>query len=212
MPRHLADCLRIRDPLRTAGRSSAAPTTLHQIRVQSPEMPVFWLDLEVRGTAKLERLDAFLRRPWLECCGHMSAFRMARVDYAIVTDRNWRVARREERSMNVAVNQALPPIGSWFGYEYDFGSTTELGLLVWGRREGSMGRKAVRLLARNDPPAWQCAVCGKPALRCCPYCRDQGDWLFCEEHAALHPCMAEIDSSPVVNSPRVGVCGYPPRF
>lgn len=30
--------------------------------------------LEVRGSAKLEKLDDYLREIWLECCGHLSHF------------------------------------------------------------------------------------------------------------------------------------------
>ncbi|MDP2782290.1 hypothetical protein [Devosia sp.] len=34
------------------------------------------MHLKVAGDARLENLDKFLRQVWLECCGHLSAFRI----------------------------------------------------------------------------------------------------------------------------------------
>ena len=71
---------------------------------------------------------------------------------------------------------------------------------------GSIGRGAVRLLARNDPPALSCAECTSAAILVCPYCPEDG--LFCDTHAAAHGHAAEEAYLPVVNSPRMGICGY----
>jgi hypothetical protein len=79
---------------------------------------------------------------------------------------------------------------------------------VIGERTGQPGRAAVRLLARNTPPLWPCAICGQPATLVCAYCLtcDQNAFV-CATHQRQHVCDGE-GFLPVVNSPRVGVCGY----
>ena len=119
----------------------------------------------------------------------------------------FRVGRREVE-MSAAVTAAFARPGIKLDYEYDFGSTTALAGKALGTREGCLGRAAVRLLARNDALDWRCASCSRPAAIVCPFCIDEGDCLFCKTHADEHPCSAEEVYLPVVNSPRMGVCGY----
>jgi hypothetical protein len=115
---------------------------------------------------------------------------------------------RAEPSMSAKVGQAFRSKGSKFRYEYDFGTTTVLTGQVLGSREGSLGRRSVRLLARNDPLVWRCSDCGASARVICPFCLDSEAYLFCQAHALKHPCAKEEVFLPVVNSPRMGVCGY----
>ncbi len=110
--------------------------------------------------------------------------------------------------MQSPVGSAFPRKGIVFSYEYDFGSTTVLTGRVLGMRQGRLGRASVRLLARNDPLHWRCSDCSRPAVIVCPLCTYEGDCLFCEAHAQEHPCAEEDVYLPVVNSPRMGVCGY----
>jgi hypothetical protein len=79
---------------------------------------------------------------------------------------------------------------------------------VTGSREGSIGRAATRLLARNDSLDWRCAECDQAAVVVCPYCVYYGESVFCERHGQLHEHAEEEVYLPVVNSPRMGVCGY----
>jgi hypothetical protein len=58
--RHLATCA----PAHDAG---GAPETLVQLRVSTRGEPRYWLHVEARATSTLERVDALLRRVWLEC-------------------------------------------------------------------------------------------------------------------------------------------------
>ena len=44
------------------------------------EADIMFLHLLVKGTASLKPIDTFLRKIWLECCGHMSGFRKGRVE------------------------------------------------------------------------------------------------------------------------------------
>ena len=189
---------------------------LVHLRVTAPGLPAYWLDVEAKAEAKLEALDAFLRRIWLECCGHLSAFKIGAVDYF---SRGYELGgpvfgrfgrhRRAERSMNARLRDALPSVGERFDYEYDFGSTTSLQLKMVGERAGQPGRAAVRLLARNTSPVWPCAICGQPATLVCTYClSDDRNAFVCTKHRRKHACGEDEGFMPVVNSPRMGVCGY----
>ena len=185
MTRHVATCAADHD-------ASGAPETIVQLRIDADGDPRYWLHLEARSSSPLRQLDSLLRRIWLECCGHMSAFR----------------AGASELAMRTSVGSAFPRKGTAFSYEYDFGSTTALKGQVLGTRAGYLGRTPVRLLARNDALDWRCADCSRPAVIVCPFCIHDDDCLFCDAHAQEHPCAEEEVYLPVVNSPRMGVCGY----
>jgi len=184
MSRHLASCAPQHDVSGTA-------EPVVQIRVEARGAPEYWLLVEGYSRAALSQLDALLRRVWLECCGHMSAFRIG----------------RQELSMRTPLGQ-LGGRGATFQYEYDFGSTTALSCRLLGTRAGSLGRRVVRVLSRNKPLDLRCEDCSAPAILVCPYCIYSGPCLYCDKHAPAHECADEDAFLPVVNSPRVGVCGY----
>jgi hypothetical protein len=202
---HLMACAPAHDLARGPSEGLAA------IRVTSPGLPAYWLDVEVRREARLEGLDQFLRRHWLECCGHLSRFRIGDRDFfsrGYEFDRSPAGAGRGPARMSTRFRDVGPGVGERFAYEYDFGSTTSLDLRITGERTGRPGRQAVRLLARNTPPVWPCAVCGERAAYVCQMCLGERDAAFvCERHRAQHGCEEE-GFLPVVNSPRMGVCGY----
>lgn len=108
--------------------------------------------------------------------------------------------------MNRKIIEALGSIGSRLGYVYDFGSSTELVVSLSGSVEGGSG-SPVRIVARNEPPSWPCDVCGQPATAVCAQCAYEGNGFCCTEHGSDHDCGEEM-LLPVVNSPRMGVCGY----
>ena len=184
MARHLAPCAPAHD--KGSGRE-----TLVQLHIEADGAPEYWLYVEGLETASLQQLDSLLRRVWLECCGHMSAFRLGRAE----------LSKRSPLG-------TLQSKGVAFQYEYDFGSTTALKGRVLGIREGSLGRNSVRLLSRNAPLKLTCAECGAPATLVCPFCIGSGPCLFCKTHAPQHLCAEEGVFMPTVNSPRMGVCGY----
>ncbi|MEW6573824.1 MAG: hypothetical protein AB1374_09365 [Bacillota bacterium] len=180
--------------------------TLHII-VEGRYQPWYWMHLDVRAKAKLKDLDRFLRDIWLECCGHLSAFIIQKERYSSSPDRFG-----FENSMNFAVGGLLLP-GIKCYYEYDFGTPTELVLTVVSerlseRKGGKKGAPAVQLLARNNAPAITCLSCGGIATQVCSWCVCEGGnaWL-CDDCAAEHAC-GEDYLLLVVNSPRVGICGY----
>lgn len=151
----------------------------------------YWLFVAVPTDASLKDLDGFLRQTWLECCGHMSAFR----------------EKRTEMPMSRKIGP-LADSGVKLVYEYDFGSTTELevtfaGKVIVGKLSG---RSKIKLLVRNYMPEIPCDICGKTAKQICTDCIDDGG-LLCDKCAESHACETEF-LLPVVNSPRCGVCAY----
>jgi hypothetical protein len=201
MVRHVSGCAAEHDV------SKGTPARLFHIRVEGAGAPLFWLDIEMKADASLKRLDEFLRKIWLECCGHLSAFRIDQAIYTIPIDHAFDDFR-DERSMNYKVGEVLRPDGHKFSYEYDFGSTTYLNLRVMRSRESVIGRSLLRLLARNDPPVWPCEVCHQPSSLVCPLCLDAGKGFYCAAHSREHECGEDGVWLPVVNSPRMGTCGY----
>lgn len=139
--RHLAQCAPAYDT------PSAPLQTLLQFRATSPGLPAYWIDFEAKADTTLKAVDAFLRRIWLECCGHLSAFHIGGVDYF---SEGYEFglsggfgSRAAERSMNVRLREALPLTGRRFDYEYDFGSTTRIKLQLTGERPGRIRRPLV---------------------------------------------------------------------
>jgi hypothetical protein len=191
MGRHLLSCLR------------SGEGTLLVIEARGSK--AYWLFLVASPEATLQELDALLRDTWLECCGHMSQFEIEGTRYVSqVFDEGGFGFGPPQQPMTATIASVLPP-GSRFGYEYDFGSTTELTGRVVGRVAARPG-EGVALLARNAPLSWTCDTCGKKPSGICPGC-GQVSCKRCEEN----PCDCEerwADPMPIVNSPRMGVCGY----
>ncbi|MBV9689546.1 MAG: hypothetical protein JO202_07525 [Ktedonobacteraceae bacterium] len=199
--RHLAACPQRATTLEVAGNQQGKKTKVLHLLVDGRYLPEYWMHLEIPADATLATLDNFLRKIWLECCGHLSKFEIAEISYASYVDPEF-----GDKSMRVQVGKILSP-GQQFSHEYDFGSTTELRLKVLSEREGEVKEKSIRVLARNEPPLVRCDVCGQPAKQTCTQCiYDEGGSL-CEACAKDHACGEEM-LLPVVNSPRVGVCGY----
>ncbi len=202
MTKHLASCERRESICKApSGKGKAGKKKIFHLIVEGCNMPEYWIHLDVRADATLEDLDTFLREIWLECCGHMSAFTIQGTRYEGIENEFM-----EAELMNITIGKVLSP-GMKFYHEYDFGSTTELTLKVVSEREGELKRKDIRLLARNDPPSITCNACGKIATQVCCQCIWSGEGWLCDKCAHRHECGEDM-FLPVVNSPRVGMCGY----
>ncbi len=197
--RHLKSCRQKQAAPETARKASKKITAFHLL-VEGRDLPEYWMHLEMRADASLEVLDRFLRDTWLECCGHMSAFEIDHRTYSVMP------MDFDEGAMDVRLQDVLSP-GMVFYHLYDFGSTTHLKLKVISERDSDVKRKEVRVLARNEPPEIPCGHCGKPAAQICVGCMYSAKGWLCQECAGGHECGDEM-FLPVVNSPRVGVCGY----
>jgi|GEM_PF-246433 len=194
--RHVAAC----EALHAPGKGKEAPR--YRLVVESPEMPEYWLQVEAGAATTLRELDRFLRDIWLECCGHLSAFKIAGESFSSTPDDSgW--GFEKERSLAAKVS-GLVDVPTW-KYEYDFGTTTELRVRPAAASAGTA--KGLRLLARNLPPVYPCLKCGAPATEICAECRGNNGGFYCAKCVKKHPCGDDM-LLPLVNSPRAGECGY----
>lgn len=157
----------------------------------------YFLNLLMDGDARLSDLSNFLRAIWLECCGHMSQFSVGRwgdeLDFAA----------KARRVFDKGVKL-------W--YAYDFGSTTELDIKCVSVHPIAT-EEGILLLSRNEPLKILCDSCGKkPAHKLCVVHWGDEDRFFCKacakKHAKVCVDAADYALSDLVNSPRLGVCGY----
>jgi hypothetical protein len=204
MTKHLAVCRESHALEKPDGQGKSRATRLFHLVVDSG--PLFWLQLEAPADATLRDLDRFLRDIWLECCGHLSAFTINGLRYDVDAAAARESGDSDVRSMNASLSQVIQP-GMKFEHEYDFGTTTELDLKVAAEWEGRAKGKSIQILAGNDPPAIACGVCGQPATQMCSECIWSGGGFLCDECTGEHECGEEM-LMPVVNSPRMGMCGY----
>jgi hypothetical protein len=96
-------------------------------------------------------------------------------------------------------------------YIYDFGTSSETAIKFVGLREGKPTTKnPIELLARNIMPEASCIECGNPAEWLCMECLiEDEEWgALCGEHADTHPHGNYGEPFRLVNSPRLGMCGY----
>lgn len=154
------------------------------LRIEGEDNRDYWLYIDMPANQTLAALDRFLRRIWLECCGHMSLF----------------------EDLPKSTRLSALGEGTRILHEYDMGSTTRTRITVLGTIQRPKQREVVRVLARNVPPKFQCAKCGSPAEYICPECAwETENAFYCEDCAETH----EHDYFlPITNSPRMGVCGY----
>ncbi len=200
MTKHLAAC-REKNDAASASPGRGRPATAFHLVIEGRYIPEYWMHLEVPTRATLEILDGFLRDTWLECCGHLSAFKIEGISYSAAP-----MDEFEDEGMDVPLAEVLRP-GLKFQHDYDFGSTTHLVGKVISEGETKLKGKGIRILARNEPPAIPCTKCGQPAVEVCQQCLYEGRGWLCKACARDHACGEEM-LLPVVNSPRVGVCGY----
>lgn len=207
MTRHLASCEQRSSMQAQSGSRKRRQSRVFHLVVEVRYLPMYWIHLEVAAETTLAILDRFLRDIWLECCGHLSVFRIGGFNYYVDTgmDAGWDWDARR-KNMQAKLEEVLTP-GQTCSYEYDFGSTTELLLKVVAEHEVDMKGKPIQILARNIPPFVPCDVCGKPAAHICSQCIYENKGCLCDVCVKSHECDEEM-LLPLVNSPRAGVCGY----
>jgi hypothetical protein len=194
--RHLSSCEK-RNAIAGANRGTKA-SFYHTTAQGSPE---YWMHLRVLQEAKLYELDRFLRDVWVECCGHLSAFIIEGRYYSSYPD-----SELDDSGMDEALSD-VTTVGAEFSYEYDFGTTTTLLLKVVCEMEEVPKGDSIQIMARNEAPLYACSVCGAEAALICTQCIYEYEALYCATCAQNHECGEEM-LLPIVNSPRVGVCGY----
>ncbi len=163
---------------------------------------LFWVYVTADASIALLSVDWALRNLWLECCGHMSAFSDISVMYLEHPESGLPGMGSTELGMDVSLKKAMQSAET-LKYEYDFGSTTQLTIRRLAENVSPVNDENLAVLARNDLPQINCLVCEKPATILMvedwepePYC--EACWSDSDERMTL----------PVINSPRMGVCGY----
>jgi len=186
--RHLATC--IKKHFKTTQDTLADN---YYLSIHAKYAKDYFLYLLVAQNTTLDDLDSFLRKIWLECCGHMSAFFL----------KKW-----EELPMNTRIKDLVNTCNR-LEYQYDFGSTTDLIVKIRDTHKGPLCKKnKIQILARNSQPIVPCDECGKfPAVQICTECQYGGGGWLCSKCSKNHECGDEM-LLPVVNSPRTGVCAY----
>jgi len=158
----------------------------------------YFLNVLMNSTSSLTILDSFLRKIWLDCCGHLSRFSLGNVR------RGGEIGK--SRKANAVFGQGVK-----LSYVYDFGSSTELKIQTLGAF--ALPVKGIQLLSRNEPLELLCHRCKKEGATnvCSVHWGDAGGWFFCETCSEKHEAVCEDAEDywlPIVNSPRMGECGY----
>jgi hypothetical protein len=94
---------------------------------------------------------------------------------------------------------------------YDFGTSSETLIRYIETREGKPTTPyPIALMARNVIPEAFCIDCKQPAVWLCMECVIEDEiWGFmCREHVKSHPHEEYGKPIRIVNSPRLGMCGY----
>lgn len=197
LARHLSVCSERHGAINATSHKAVGEQRLYHLQVQDAWQPDYWLHLEMNGTAALGKLDHYLRAIWLECCDHLSQFSL----------RGW---RGEEIPKGRRAERVFEP-GMELTHIYDFGTSSETLIKVVGVRKGKpLSAHPIVLMARNNPPEARCTECGQPASWLCVECLHEfGEaGTLCDQHAQIHPHTDYGEPISLVNSPRLGMCGY----
>ena len=200
---HITSCKVKKEKDFEAAKNKKKKDFIYHIKISGYK--IYWLNIEMKDTKKLSDLDEFLRNIWLECCWHLSEFTINGIGYSYLepekSDIFGGMFAQRTKSMKYQIKDVLDAKDT-FTYEYDFGSTTHLEGQVVAIREGYL-KEPVKILARNNPLEFYCEQCEKPATELCIEC----GYFYCDHCLPKHECGDEM-GMPVVNSPRMGVCGY----
>lgn len=161
--------------------------------IQGKYAPQYWLVIKAKPDITMKRIDKFIRDIWVECCGHLSEFSDT---YSTIP---------KTRLLAQVFSEARK-----VDYVYDFGSSTELSLSMIQTMQ-DVDEKEIQILFRNKEVAFECSSCSNKAVAICPYCVDEGEGFLCQSCIDKHKCVQDEGEdllSPLVNSPRAGVCGY----
>lgn len=198
MTRHVKSCEARAAAIQKADGKKGKAQNIYHLQIEDAYLKDFWLHLEMNGNATMADLDAYLRAIWLECCGHLSEFSFEAWNEEAVVD-------METRADKVFA------VGTELLHLYDFGTTSETVIKVIDERKGQpLSKHPIFLMSRNQMPETTCLECGRKAEWLCMECLiEEGKMgVFCGEHIEEHPHDEYGDPVELVNSPRVGMCGY----
>lgn len=197
LARHLPTCPQRLELVETVNQGPGKKRAILHLIVQDAWSKDFWLHLEMNGNATLEDLDHYLRAIWLECCGHLSRYSIG----------GW---SGDEISKNRKILPVFKP-GVELTHIYDFGTSSHTLIKAVTRRKGKpLTEHPIYLMARNNLLIERCVDCEGQAIWYCMDCTiERDEWVtLCDEHEQEHSHENYGGVYPLVNSPRVGMCGY----
>lgn len=132
-------------------RKTPGEITIYQLKatVQQSD-PTIWRSFELRGDTSLEVLHYILQVIFDWTNSHLHTFRARGIEYS---DPMFLLEEAEEET-NAMLAQIAPAVRSKFTYEYDFGDSWELGLVVVKRFPAEPDTRYPRLIdgERAAPP------------------------------------------------------------
>lgn len=187
--KHMKNCSEINRRIEELNEIDKKKRNQFIISIKSREYKnEYCMYLSIDEKLSLLNIDQFLRDVWLECCGHLSAFKIKGRIF-------------QDYSMETKLNDVLT-VNEKFEYEYDFGSTTELILEVVDIIEVPVSFSQIEIIARNDEIIHNCEICNADA-EYFNYEKDQWECKKCVDKN--NDMIAKFD---YCNSPRDGVCCY----
>ncbi len=198
MAKHLKSCPKHLAARAKAESGNSVSEALYYLRLYEPYGKDFWLEVEIRGSAKMKDLDFYLREIWLECCGHLSEFSAG----------GW-------GSPKIAMTKKVAEVFDRYAeiiHLYDFGSTSTTAIKLISQRDGKpLSKHPIELMARNLMPEIECRDCEEISKWLCVQClyEYQVGGMVCQKHYKKHKSHDEYgEPLKLVNSPRLGTCGY----
>lgn len=187
--RHMKNCDEMKKKIEELSNEDKKQRNQFMIAIKSKyDKNEYCIYLSIDENLSLLHIDQFLRDVWLECCGHLSAFKIKGKIY-------------QDYSMDTRIKDILV-VNEKFEYEYDFGSTTELILEVVDIIEVPTSFSQIEIIARNNEVTHYCEICNAEA----EYFNYENDRWECKKCIDKNNDMiAKFD---YCNSPRDGVCGY----
>ncbi|HHO55246.1 MAG TPA: hypothetical protein ENK21_02570 [Trueperaceae bacterium] len=197
MAKHLQSCKKLQKEIAIANQGSGLEQELFHLELYDSYGKDFWLQIEINSSTTFADLDYYLREIWLECCGHLSRFSIG----------GW---LGEEIPKDSFIADVVAP-GVELTHIYDFGSSSETTIKYIGQRKAkALSQNPIVLMARNNLPERYCEVCGEPATHICLECFYESDasGFLCDRHTKSHPHDEYGGPLALINSPRMGICGY----
>jgi len=183
----------------------------------------FWMYIQISENATVQKLDDLLRTEWVDCCGHMSylefypegkkrgkkrCFWYSEQNFVCLSHNHFDDMEAHEHSMDSVKAKDVMRVNGDINYAYDFGTPTHVFLTVLEKIPNTADKNEAtcEMIAKNKPPVWICSEKRRTCNNASKYICSQCGIAICKEckHRHIH----DERLLPVVNSPRMGACGY----
>src|SRR5579872_34765 len=82
MTQHLKSCKQRAAMIKQSDAGSEEKERIFHLLVEGKYLPMYWMHLEMPAKAMLVNLDDFLRAIWVECCDHLSEFKIGKIAFS----------------------------------------------------------------------------------------------------------------------------------